>query len=67
MVGLVSWDHRWADNNWVQHATLDLIPFENYILMFCLFEIGGPNENDGLTSNIKETESAAEENNGKYL
>jgi len=35
--------------------------------MFCLFEIGGPDENDGHASNIQETESEAKEKNGKYL
>jgi hypothetical protein len=52
----------------VQLVTLDLIPFENYILFFCLFKIGGPDENDGHDlNNIKETESEAEEQNGKYF
>ena len=67
MVCLISSDHRWTLYKWVQHVTLDVISFENYILMFCLFEIGGPDENDGHASNIQETESEAKEKNGKYL
>jgi hypothetical protein len=35
--------------------------------MFCLYEIGGPDKNDGHTSNIKETKPEAEEQNGEYL
>jgi hypothetical protein len=35
--------------------------------MFCLYKIGGSDENNGHTSNIKETEPEAEEQNGEYL
>jgi hypothetical protein len=50
----------------VQHVTLDVILFENYILFFS-FEIGGPDENDGHCLNIRETEPEAKEKNGKCL
>jgi hypothetical protein len=35
--------------------------------MFYLYEIGRFDENDGHTSNIKETEPEAKEQNGEYL
>ncbi len=35
--------------------------------MFCLYEIDGLDKNDGHTSNIKETEPEAEEQNGDSL
>jgi hypothetical protein len=34
--------------------------------MICLYEIGGLDGNDGHTSNIKETDPEAEEQDGEY-